>query len=1112
MKYKLFIIAALTTFLSVEMSAQPVQAERTEVIVPNALSFYNGKGAGEIHFSDSLNGISFIAQTPFYGLTTDGGGTWKDGKTSVQLDQIMKMYSIGRDSIVAIRDSQFVYHSYNGGESWSLAATLWAGEKFNNGLFFNHRYAVNFTSNNELLISSDLGISWLQVPWQYRDVKPTLFYNNGYLFVTEDPQYPLPAAILFSTNNGISWNRTELPSTIFDYTFIAKGEAGFIIGTYNGVVYHVSPGGEILKRLTSPGNAQAYGYSFVSDSEIWCLDNDINYYTAGIARYSVTDSTATYLPLNFRHRFMNQFAVTTWDKFVLGSNYSPFHPAVMVIHREGLHDLKVEQYKLPGNVFASCLYFINDSKGFAATSKNAILKTTDGGDSWIETSVPVLMATITSFARKSDSEIIAICEGGDILESNDEGNSWQTISSAFRGSIKRAAFAGRDTIFFCTEDSLYMTTPSWQQITPVYTGLSGGTFQNLNFYDSYNGSATYPSSNTTSDALITTDRGATWQKQSFPGRIFTLDPGTLGLLYNSSDGVTAWYEESAWRYIGITSAPTLVDQSQGGFIALTGNQNHLIFNRGSKINWKDIYLGPNIEKKQIVAAGENNIFLLSENGKYWKFSRSTDSPPPTTILRNYPVDGSPYEFHNLLFRWEEPWTVAPVTEYHFQLALGDTSNIVENITGFDSTSCRVTLTADSSLYFWRVRAANKYGWGSFNPWYSFKSSTIALEAVAYQTPLVADLTASIILPDGRLMVGNSRGEIARTDQLPINWTTVTSGTTFPILRFYHDPGNGNVFYLTNGNFIAYSTNRGYSWIRKEAPFGSTMITSLAPLQPNKLFGTGYYGSIFQAGSGPASWTRIWFAPSYGNLLSASTMGSDKIAAVGEYGNVTLSDDGGQTFRYIGMSQQEVFKKVSFARDGTIVILNKNGERRTSTDMGYTWKHEYFEIRTPIRDMVTRNGVSVVVDSLGGIYTSLSPTDPWRYSKLPEGSRPMGVEISGQTILISARYNKLFLVPLNSGNPTGIEDGSTVTHFTLSQNYPNPFNASTVIGFTIASPGSYVLEVFNTMGEKVATLHEGWFEKGTYREHFNSGELASGIYLYRLRGNGVVLTSKMLILK
>jgi len=681
MKYIFHILATLTIFLIFEIKAQPIPSEKTEVIVPTALSFYNGKGAGEIHFSDSLNGISYVAKTPYYGVTTDGGGTWREGRTSGQLDQIMKMYSTGRDSIVAIRDSQYVYHSFNGGETWTLATTLWSGEKFNNGLFFNHKYGVNFTSNNELLITSDLGSSWAQIPWQYREVEPSLFYNNGYLFVIEVQQYSFAASILFSTNNGISWSRTELPSTIYDYTFIAKGESGFIIGTYNGVVYNVSESGQILNRLTSPGNALATGYSYVSDSEIWCLDNNYNYYTTGLARYSIADSATSIIPLGFYQRLMNQIAVTTWDKIVIGTEYYPNSTAIMVFHLKGLRDLRVERYKLPGNVDASCLYFINDSKGFAATSKNSILKTTDGGNSWQETSVPVLMATVTSFARKSESEIIAICEGGDILESNDEGNSWQSINSLFKGSIKRAAFAGRDTIYFCTTDSLFMTTPSWQQITPVHTGLAGGTFKSLNFYDSFNGSITYHISNTTSKALVTTDRGTTWQEQSFSGRIFSLDPGTQGLLFDPSKGVTSWVDGSAGRYIGISSAPGLVDQSQGGLIALTGDQNHLIFNQGSRVNWKHINLSVNPVKRQIVAAGENNVFLLSDEGKYWKFSRATDSPPPSTVLRNYPVDCSPYEYHNLTFKWEEPWSVATVTEYQFQLALGDTSNIVENIPG-----------------------------------------------------------------------------------------------------------------------------------------------------------------------------------------------------------------------------------------------------------------------------------------------------------------------------------------------------------------------------------------------------------------------------------------------
>ena len=116
MKYLTLILCYSLTFF-IQVSAQSTPPSGTEVVVPWGVSFYAGKGASNVHFSDSLNGIAYWRYNSHYSLTSDGGKTWKDGKTTVQLDRIMFMYSIGRDSLVAVRDSQYIYHSFNAGEN-----------------------------------------------------------------------------------------------------------------------------------------------------------------------------------------------------------------------------------------------------------------------------------------------------------------------------------------------------------------------------------------------------------------------------------------------------------------------------------------------------------------------------------------------------------------------------------------------------------------------------------------------------------------------------------------------------------------------------------------------------------------------------------------------------------------------------------------------------------------------------------------------------------------------------------------------------------------------------------------------------------------------------------
>ena len=57
-----------------------------------------------------------------------------------------------------------------------------------------------------------------------------------------------------------------------------------------------------------------------------------------------------------------------------------------------------------------------------------------------------------------------------------------------------------------------------------------------------------------------------------------------------------------------------------------------------------------------------------------------------------------------------------------------------------------------------------------------------------------------------------------------------------------------------------------------------------------------------------------------------------------------------------------------------------------------------------------------------------------------------------------------------------------------------------------------LEVFNVLGQKVATLVEGRFDAGEHRVTWDATEQSSGVYLYRLTAGEMVETKKMMLLK
>ncbi len=85
-------------------------------------------------------------------------------------------------------------------------------------------------------------------------------------------------------------------------------------------------------------------------------------------------------------------------------------------------------------------------------------------------------------------------------------------------------------------------------------------------------------------------------------------------------------------------------------------------------------------------------------------------------------------------------------------------------------------------------------------------------------------------------------------------------------------------------------------------------------------------------------------------------------------------------------------------------------------------------------------------------------------------------------------------------------------YALDQNYPNPFNPVTTIQFSLEKAGKAKLEIYNVLGQKVATLVDGELNAGAHRLQWNATNLASGIYFYRLQSRDFVATKKAILVK
>jgi hypothetical protein len=98
-----------------------------------------------------------------------------------------------------------------------------------------------------------------------------------------------------------------------------------------------------------------------------------------------------------------------------------------------------------------------------------------------------------------------------------------------------------------------------------------------------------------------------------------------------------------------------------------------------------------------------------------------------------------------------------------------------------------------------------------------------------------------------------------------------------------------------------------------------------------------------------------------------------------------------------------------------------------------------------------------------------------------------------------------------------KSGADIAGFELSlaQNAPNPVLTGTVFSFTLPEASAVTLDVFNTLGQRVARVAEGVRAKGTHSVAWdgqgNGGaRLAPGTYIYRLSAGDQTLSKTMVI--
>ncbi len=87
-----------------------------------------------------------------------------------------------------------------------------------------------------------------------------------------------------------------------------------------------------------------------------------------------------------------------------------------------------------------------------------------------------------------------------------------------------------------------------------------------------------------------------------------------------------------------------------------------------------------------------------------------------------------------------------------------------------------------------------------------------------------------------------------------------------------------------------------------------------------------------------------------------------------------------------------------------------------------------------------------------------------------------------------------------------------TSFSLRDAYPNPFNPTTKMELVMPLSGEMNVEVYNLLGQSVATLASGYMDAGTYDLTWDASNVSSGMYFVKAQAGGFTKTQKLMLIK
>jgi len=1055
-------------------------------------------------FKDSLLGLVHTGANEF-GITSDGGANWHKRTISLSFERDAAVIMISKDSLFYISTNRRFIFSSDGGQNWTNAGSVTGiGGDIISMVFYDRLRGLGTTSDGKIYTSDNGGFSWTQVGGTPLSNPNTRLNVYDSLTIC----YGSNRSFLLSSDRGASWEERSFTDSINTPDFMKIINGNIFISSAGNTWYKTGLNGNIIYRETLAPDLRVVNFAFPSENEVWVASNNDGIKVS-------TPGTGVWTYSTYPQQAPSTGIYESFNGNILVAHYSGDESPAMIRLSDPGKKFSVKRARIPGNYRLSAVKVISPALTIVGSYDGAIFRSTDQGRSWEKTSGSSMLPAITSIAAKDQSTIFAGCTGGIILRSTDAGLSWNMVTTSITGQITAIEYKPLDTLFITTSTKVYVTTLSQlPALTPVNFPYTQNNITKVRFWDSRSGFI-----GDSKASYYTINGGKNWTHFSLgysnTGDISIL-PGS-GICYLSgqnslqvTDLKNNRYYDSRFRGLfrfvdHDSTAGFILDTYYGALMPyyLSGPRlEYLMAGGPMALNAYDYF-----NSGYSIGVGDGGLLVF--------ISYKSAQEPPSACSGLTPNLTSNVSGRNVTLSWIEPYLLTPNEEYQIELARDDSTSVIVSQAGITATSFQVTGLEEEKTYFWRVRARNQSGWGDYTPWTKFFLMRNIYTFREVTLPRHATVNSITETPDGTIWAAGDSGFVARSTTQGETWEVVPFQFSDDLKYCSANPYNGTLLISSTTGDVIVSTDNGNSWNRTTSGLAGSVVRSFLFLSETEGYLCGTNGLASRTLDGGATWYLSSIPVNARDLNSIISLDNGVILIAADGGIFLRSTDFGRHYTSVPFFSGYNLRSL-FRFNSKLHLFNEFASGMTSSDNGSTWQDLPLPFNSTVRQLDVSQGRYRILSENGGLYTSTLQGDRLNYQPLPGGSKYRAVHLSPAGNLIVAGAGNTLLIGKDTAAVSGMPESEVSTDapdgYRLYQNHPNPFNGTTVIPFYMARAARALIEVFNSNGEKVAVILDDELSTGEHRVSFDSRNLPSGIYFYRLTVANSSVTRKMILLK